>query len=300
MKEPLVTVIVICYNHDKYVVQAIQSVLDQDYQNIEIIIADDASTDQSVEKILELVSSTQSLIFLPNEENIGNCKTFNKAFSQSSGEYILDLSADDALDSSRVRRGVELLQERGPEYGVHYCDAWLVNENDTLIGLHSKSSGLIEKDPFPEGYIFSKLLKRYFICPPTLMATRSVFESLNGYDETLSYEDFDFLIRSSKNFDFCASQEPLVIRRVLENSKSSVQSAEPKYYRSTLEVCKKAISLTDTKEEKSALATRVLFESWQASKRKQYDMVIDYLKLMDQLNVPKWRQLVYKLLMKTH
>jgi len=298
MKASLVSVIVICYNHEKYVEQAIQSVLDQDYDNIEIIVADDASDDHSIDKIKDLNAIHPGIIVLENEQNIGNCSTFNRAFKVSGGEYIVDLSADDILEPTRISKGVNLLQSRGSDYGVHYTDAWMIDENSKLLGVHSNSTKRIKKDPFPEGDLFARLLERYFICPPSLMAKRVVYETLNGYDEQLSYEDFDFLIRSSRSYNYCVSPEPLVIKRILDSSKSSRQSSKQKYYESTLAVCKKAFQIVKSDQEKQALVVRSLFEARQALKRGQIHVVEGFLEIMHQLGVSKWKLLIYRLLMK--
>ena len=292
--------IVLCYNHDKFVKKAMQSVLDQDYSNIEIIVLDDASTDQSVQKIKNFCGTHPDILFLENKENRGNCKSFNTAFDASKGEYIIDLAADDLLEPSRVRKGVEMLDAHGESFGMHYSDAWLVDENSNLIGEHSKSTKLIRSNPFPAGDIFSKLLERYFICPPALMVRRAVLESLDGYDENLTYEDFDFLIRSSRDYLFCVTEEPLVIKRILGNSKSSMQSSTSGYYRSTLHVCQKALKMLNSKKEERALITRVLFESRQALRRRQYDVVEEFLIILTSLNVAWWKLLLYRAVLKFH
>jgi len=300
MNTPLVSVIVICYNHEKFVKQAVQSIIDQDYPNVEIIISDDASEDQSVKNIKKICADHPDILFIKNDHNIGNCKTFNAAFNKSNGEYIIDLSADDMLEPTRISQGVEMLESHGKSFGMHYSDAWLVDENNTLLGEHSKSTKVISKNPFPSGNLYAKLLERYFICPPSLIARRKVFEKLKGYDEDLSYEDFDFLVRSSRTFLFCVSEKPLVVKRILESSKSAIQSSAPAYYKSTLKVCQKALKMLQSREEEQALTKRILFESRQALRRKQYDVVDEFLTMLTSLNVAKWKLLLYRIIIKFH
>lgn len=295
-----VSVICISYNHAQYVQQAMQSVLDQDYPEIELIVADDASTDGSSEVIEDFLSSNPDVQFLKNEQNIGNCSTFNKALKKATGAYVLDLAADDTLAPERISEGVQRLQDAGPEYGVHYCDAWLVDENNTLLGEHSQSTRNISKNPFPEGDLFAEILARYFICPPTIMARRSVFESLDGYDESLSYEDFDFLVRSSRRWQFCVTPLPLVLRRVLTNSKSNVQPEAVSYFESTLKVCQKAFDLAKTDLERKALKKRLLFEGRQALRRGHGQVVDGYLNLLTALGYSPMAIALMKLAKRIH
>ena len=219
---PLVTVICICYNHEQFVEEAILSVLNQEYPNIELIVVDDCSTDGSVNIIRNVLTGHAETIFIENDKTLGICKAFNKAYKLSSGMFIIDFSADDILEPSRVNNGVEKLDAMGRDFGVHYSDAWIIDEASTKLYRHSESSTPIKKiKRMPEGNIFPHILRQYFICPPTTMARRSVFEYLHGYDENLDYEDFDFLVRSSRKYKFCYSPETLVQRRIVHGSKSS-------------------------------------------------------------------------------
>src|SRR4051812_23360738 len=99
--KPLVTVILISYNHKNYLEQAIRSVKDQTYSNVELIAIDDCSTDGSGELIRELQDS-YSFIFLQNEKNIGLNNTITKASKVATGEFISILAADDAIISDKL------------------------------------------------------------------------------------------------------------------------------------------------------------------------------------------------------
>ena len=92
---PLVSVICLCYNHSKYVIESIESVLSQSYANIELIIVDDASTDDSQSVIRNFIVSLPQVNFIPLTNNIGNCSAFNIGWRASSGDYVIDLAADD-------------------------------------------------------------------------------------------------------------------------------------------------------------------------------------------------------------
>ena len=258
MPSPLVSVICLCYNHARFVQEAIESVLNQSYPNIQLIIVDDASTDNSVEVIKQLVGKHPSLEFLSLQRNLGNCKAFNKGLALVKGEYVIDLAADDLLFPSRIETGVRELQQSGKEYGVHFSDAELISETGTHVSFHS---GRFPHNTIPQGDIYKELISRYFICPPTVMCTRAVMNELNGYDESLTYEDFDFWIRSSRKFKYIYSSNVLVKKRITANAMANEQfKVFSRHSQSTLIVCEKILKLNKTQEEKKALAGRIFYE----------------------------------------
>lgn len=258
MPSPLVTVICLCYNHSRFVREAVESVLNQSYPTIQLIIVDDASSDNSGEVIREIVSKHPSIEFIPIQKNLGNCKAFNQGLAKANGKYVIDLAADDILLSDRIECGVKVLQHAGREYGVHFSDAEMISEKGELLSLHS---GRFPHDRIPQGDIYKELINRYFICPPSLMYTQEVMNYLGGYDETLTYEDFDFLIRSSRKFKYVYSSKVLVKKRITENALAKKQfEFFSKHSHSTLIVCKKILNLNKTSEEQKALAQRIIYE----------------------------------------
>jgi glycosyltransferase involved in cell wall biosynthesis len=255
---PLVSVICLCYNQAEFVQEALTSVLIQSYPNIELIVVDDGSTDNSEKVIQQFVIQNPSIQFLPLKQNLGNCKAFNKGLALSKGAFIIDLAADDVLLPDRTTKGLKALEALGPEYGVNFSDAEWIAENGKHLYLHSKR---FPHHHIPQGDIYRNLISKFFICPPTMMFRRSVIEYLGGYDENLAYEDFDFWIRSSRKFLYCYTPEVLVKKRVAENSLSSKQSKNLNpQLRSTYLVCKKIFALNRSNEEQRALSRRILYE----------------------------------------
>lgn len=258
MNAPLVTVICLCYNQKRFLQEAIESVINQSYSPIQLIVVDDASTDGSPETINQLKTQYPQLEVLLLKENVGNCRAFNRGLAQAKGEYLIDLAADDVLLSDRIRKGVEALKQAGGDYGVHFCDAELIDERGSFLNHHS------DKYPhhsIPQGDIYVQVIKRYFICPPTIMFRKSVMDALGGYDETLAYEDFDFWIRSSRQFKYMYSPEPLVKKRIVKHSLGSKQEKFfNQHAKSTYRVCKKTLDLNRTGEEKKALTKRIQYE----------------------------------------
>lgn len=258
MKGSVVSVVCLCYNQERFVEAAIQSVLHQTYQPIQLIIVDDASTDNSVQVIKDVLKSYPHVQFLELEENNGNCKAFNRGLAIATGAYIIDLAADDVLLPNRVEKGVQVLSEKGEAYGVHFSDAEIVDEYGAHRYFHSDR---FPHETIPQGNVYRDIISRYFICSPTVMFTRQVADVLGGYDETLAYEDFDFWIRSSRAFQYVYSSDVLVMKRVFSRTLSTQQfRLFTKHSRSTYKVCKKILRLNNSRDEQRALRYRIIYE----------------------------------------
>lgn len=312
MTKPLVSVICLCYNHGKYVEQAIESVLDQTYDPVEMIVIDDASTDNS-QAIIEKLSKTHGFQAYFNQTNLGNCTSFNLGFHMSKGKYLIDLAADDLLLPDRVRIGVEELEQKDASWGVHFCDVEMLDEMGKSLGTHfkrDKVGNLVEQ--VPSGDMYLHLVERYLISAPSMMMSRKVLEDLNGYDEDLSYEDFDFWIRSSRNYKYCFTDQLLVKKLVLKKSLSSIQhQRKNRHALSTAKVCGKIYELNKTKAENNALLKRISYElkwaliteNWEASalfiglkekiKKKSARMILE--KIVSQMRppwYPLWKMII--------
>jgi hypothetical protein len=119
-----------------------------------------------------------------------------------------------------------------------------------------------------------------------MMMRRSVLEELNGYDETLAYEDFDFWVRSSRSYKYCFSEEPLVKKRILPGSLSSRQYVpNSSILASTYKVCLKAEKLNRNRQEHLALARRAAYEARQAIISGNFALALKFLLLIERLPV---------------
>jgi glycosyltransferase involved in cell wall biosynthesis len=262
MTEPLVSIICLCYNQERFVRETILSVINQTYPNIELIIVDDGSSDNSVKEILKLVAEYPQIKFLPLQENFGNCKAFNQGYSLSTGAFVLDLSADDVLMQDRIEKQVRYFENVDPTYGVVFTDAVYIDESGKFLKNHYESlrkNGLLKT--VPAGDVYANVISRYFICSPTMLSRREVFEALNGYDEALSYEDFDFCVRASRLFKFALQDEKLTkVRKVKKSMSTGWYTKNDRQLHSTFLICKKIRSLNRSVIEDAALIVRLKFE----------------------------------------
>lgn len=117
-----VSVIIPCYNQGKFVTDSINSVLAQTYKNIEIVVVNDGSTDDSREVISALAEKYENILFIDNNENKGVIYVRNFAIKSCHGDYILPLDADDTIEPTYIEKAVRILDEN-PKIGIVYCKA---------------------------------------------------------------------------------------------------------------------------------------------------------------------------------
>ncbi|MEM6737555.1 MAG: glycosyltransferase [Bacteroidota bacterium] len=272
MSIPLVSVICLCHNHSQFVSVAIQSVFDQTHPSVELILVDDGSTDGSKNQIEKKITDKE-IYFINIKNPLGNCKAFNLGLKKSSGSYIIDLAADDVLLPKRIEEGLKTFHAK--KISIEFCNVLNIDDEGHELGRHFSKESYI-----PEGDVYVDLIKKYLISPPGMMIKREVLEYLNGYDEKLSYEDFDFWIRSSRQYHYGYTTKTLVKKRNIPGSLSKKQfSLLTKHQKSTLRVCQKIKALNRSKKENIALRNRCLYEIKQCLKQGNLNLIPEFLKL---------------------
>jgi len=221
-----------------------------------------------------------------NEMNLGNCRSFNQALSLASGTYIIDLAADDVLLDTRIEKQVSLFETLSASYGVIFSNAAYINEQSIVVSHHYQvdTKGKAKKN-VPSGDIYRQILQQYFICTPTMLIRKSLLDELGGYDEALSYEDFDFWVRSSRKYKYAYQDEILTFKRKVKGSLSTqfYQLRQNKLLDSTLIVCRKAALLNQKEEEKQALANNIRYHLRQSYYTKNYPLVSGYAALLKEV-----------------
>ena len=186
--QPLVSVVIPCYNHEKFVQDSIQSVIDQTYENIELIVIDDGSTDSSVQKIQEMVTICQqrfSRFELRYRKNKGLTATLNEALRWIEGEYYIAIASDDLMVSSRIVRQVEILNQNSEYYA---CSGSQLKIDDYGVSLPDNQQNYILKKSFIKNKknIFNKSNNIY---SPTTMFRASAIKKIGGYNPEIFIED---------------------------------------------------------------------------------------------------------------
>lgn len=244
---PLISVICICYNHAAFVVEAMDSVLSQqNYPNIQLIVCDDASTDTSKDVIRAYIKD-KDIQFIDHTVNRGNCKTFNEALSFANGKYVIDLAADDKLWPNALINRVKHFESVSTRVALTYSNAIYVDSFDKyLFDFNSLTNTIIPL----EGNVFQALFEKRFICPPSVIFKTEVLKQVGGYDENLSYEDFDIWMRLARDYEFAYCDTKSVVKRVVVDSSSArfYNHKDNKHLASTLAICKKAVGMAQPQE----------------------------------------------------
>ncbi len=147
-KEPLVTIGSLCYNTGKYVIETLKSVKGQTYTNIEHIIIDDCSADDSVSLVRKWIEENNyKCTFIQHDENKGVHASLNEILEKGNGKYISFVS-DDILTENKIADLVEVLEKVGDEYGVAYGDMSYIDDKGDDIG-----NSTWFDDKFYKGYL---------------------------------------------------------------------------------------------------------------------------------------------------
>lgn len=262
---PLVTVVALCYNHARFLPEALNSIQEQTYPNLEVLLVDNASTDGSLALLREYAQANPTWQLLAQPRNLGLCAAFNLAYRQSKGVFLLDFATDDVLLPQRIAAQVAAFQQLPATCGMVYSDAELIDENSRHVRFHYRRSARGLHPRPASGYVFSEILQRYFISTPTMMMRRATLDALGGYDETLYYEDFDFWVRASRDWEFYFLDEVTTRKRLHPQamSRTAYRSHDP-HLDSTIRTCLKALHLCQTPAERAALGVRLRWEMRQA------------------------------------
>ncbi|PTX60336.1 glycosyltransferase involved in cell wall biosynthesis [Melghirimyces profundicolus] len=193
-----VSIVVPCYNREKYLNQCLSSLINQTYSNIEIIIVDDNSTDQSVPKIQSWIRSLptrqqQNIVFLSLPRNTGNAGAYTTGMFLARGEFIALQDSDDYSHPRRIEKQVEFLRKH-PKVGLAGTQyAWFREENG-------------KRFPAPNWLRYGEEIKKSYqkgkhcVCVATSMFRRSLFDHHGGFHRGINrIEDYKFMIKFFKN-----------------------------------------------------------------------------------------------------
>lgn len=275
-EEIWVTVICSCFNHEKYITKSLESVLNQSYKKIQLIVVDDFSADNSVPVIKNFIKDFPEIIFIKNKSNLGLTKSVNNAIKLAQGDFFIDLAADDILLPNCVEIQLKTFQNSHyKNLAIVYGNAELISEKGTHISYYfdvDSHNKTIEKRP--SGNIYTEVISnKTVICSVSSMVKKSVFEKLKGYDENLSYEDYDFWIRASRNHNIEFLDSILIQKRILPNSlHANFFKSKNKHGYSTHQILTKAFKLNRNKKENKNLLSRIFLEIKIALKTKNFHL----------------------------
>lgn len=218
LANPKISVIIPSYNHANFVGEAIESVLNQTFEDFELIIIDDFSKDDSIEKILEYKDSR--IKFYKNDENMGATYSVNKIINIALGNYIALLNSDDVWELDKLKKQVFIL-DNNKDIGAVFSNVKFINEKGEILG----------KDDYFWNDIFfqanrnqGKWLRRFFfelncLCHPSVLIRKEVYNKTNLYNYALlQLCDFEMWINIVKFTQIYVLDEKLVKFRIFSNN----------------------------------------------------------------------------------
>lgn len=189
---PLVTVVIPSYNHEHFIQDCINSIINQNYQNIELIIIDDGSTDQSVKKIEQLIEHCVhrfTRFEFRNRSNKGLCNTLNEALAWAKGDFFSVLASDDMIMPDKVSIQVDYLIKNEKCVAV-FGGMKSIDADGKVIGQRVKK---YKKFDFK-----NILMHKHRLPAPTQLIRKSIFDKTEGFNANLKIEDWDMWLKLSQ------------------------------------------------------------------------------------------------------
>lgn len=252
VENPLVSIILPTYNHGEFIKSAIQSILDQDFYNFELILINDGSTDGTSEIIREYCSDSRIKII--EQKNQGLPKTLNIGFSVAKGDFLTWTSADNLFSKNAIS---DLLRaaNRETNSGVFYSDFQAINQDGFPLE-DNNPWRIYDRDKANKSVVRVKRRGNFFrevpanFVGPYFLYRASLGERLKGYSNTPGIEDWDFWLRMQflTNFEFVHTTGLNYKYRVHSNSMSENLDVESNFLRTlelVLGITKKRLATND-------------------------------------------------------
>ena len=248
-KKPETSIIMNCHNGEKFLNEAIKSILNQSYRNWELIFWDNKSTDKS-KKIFKSFKDKR-LKYYYTHKKVSLYESRNAALKKASGKFISFLDVDDYWFKDKLKK--QIIKFKDQNVGLVYGKYWKINPNNLI-----RKKQLIARENLPTGNITKELLKNYYVGLLTIVIRKKfIMKHKEVFKVKYNYlGDLDFVLRFSTKYKFDAVQEPIGVYRQHENQMQ----------RENFETKSKQFSLWFKDIKKSKLfgeeKNLILFEEW--------------------------------------
>lgn len=234
---PLVSVIMLCYNHEDFVEESIQSIINQTYKNLEIIIVDNNSQDNSKQIITKYISTDNRIKYHPKNSNIFPSAGINFGISKSTGKYITMLSTDDYFESTKIEEQLQFMIENK------------FNNSFTWVNVVNSKSYSMSEHPLLKLFnrSFQNLeLERFLIedgntlCAPSGMFNKTIFDNYGLFDHRLlQLQDYGYWIKLLQKEKIHLLERRLTNYRVRDdNNNLSLKNNDSVKFRTSFEYFK--------------------------------------------------------------
>lgn len=215
MERPLVSICIPTYNSSKYILETVESVLNQTWSNLEVLVVDDCSSDKTLELLKTVTDPRFRLI--ENEHNLGMTGNWNKCVRECRGEYVKLIPADDILYPECLSKSVPIL-DKHQDITLVCVGTDLINDEGKITGhyMHWPKEGVFDGKKIAKA---SAMWNDFFGNPVSLLFRKSDFEKVGGFDETIPYIlDFDICMGLAGRGKVFFRKECLTAFRVRKDS----------------------------------------------------------------------------------
>lgn len=224
---PLVSVIALCFNHARFVLECLESIKAQTFQDFDLVIMDDCSSDETVAIVTDWISRTGTqCTFVAHKVNVGVCQTQNEAIALGKGTFLCVIAADDRWRPDRIERHVKAFEALPPEVALVYSDTAQIDETGKLLPetfLEGQRPGF----KLPSGRVFEDLIDRNFVHPVSSTMRREAVLKVGGYDTRLTIEDYDMWLRLANEYKFAYVEGIYSDYRIVSTSLTRTLWVEP-------------------------------------------------------------------------
>ena len=229
---PLISIVCLSMNHQSYIVQGLQSFINQSYPKIEILYLDNASTDETYELACQIKNRTDRNVQMFQRERSYNVpENFNFLIRKALGKYLCFISCDDWMEPDYITTMVDAYK-KSPHVGLLYSNGWYYYQD-------SKTIKLAETSSFKSGNIFDIIFLKGVLFPVGYMVKREVFDDIGLYNENFPIEDYEFWLRVANKFEIGYSPKPAIYYRKHSKSTTGVNGFRNiKYYLQIAELYK--------------------------------------------------------------
>lgn len=237
---PLVSVCIPAYNHEKYIAETIESIINQDYMNLELIIINDGSKDKTDEVIKKYEQKCQKRFVrfeYRNRENKGLSATLNDMVQWSKGKYFTTCASDDMFLSTKVSLLVNSLEKLSEDYAVAFGNAIFIDDNSNEIYIDVNTGGLSRQEEGTKFFLDFQVLQRNcdlktgknfgsyetllignYLPAMSFLIKLNKIKEVGAWTSGNTIEDWEMWLKLSKNYKFAYIDEPVALYRWHENN----------------------------------------------------------------------------------
>ncbi len=232
-EEPLVSIVIAVYNGEKSIADTLDSVLEQAYANMEVIVVDDASTDRSKEIISCYAQKDSRIKLIFQEKNHHVCYTVNAAFREAKGKYIACIGHDDLWETDKLEKQVSFMEEH-PSYGV--CFTWtdMIDEEGKIVNIDNSDNYELYRRFCADNLSVQQWSRRLWLdgnglCAPSVCIRHEVMKKVGYYRYALiQLQDYDLWLRMLRAGKIYMLQEKLTFCRRFQEAGKNLSNVNEK------------------------------------------------------------------------